>query len=276
MIKTLSTALGALLLGTTAQAACGPDPEACALGDGEYHIALPKSDQEQPPVVMFLHGAGGHGGTVMRNVGLVNSLLDRGYAVIAPSGSRRFAEGGGRLWNFFPDWDGRDETVFLQDVVADAATRFDVNPDVVLLSGFSAGGFMVNYLACEAPETFSAYASVSGGFWRPDPNVCAGPVKLFHTHGWADKTVPLEGRTLRNGEFEQGDIFAGLEIWRTANQCADHAPDGYSETGEFWRRIWTDCAENSALELAVFPGGHRLPTGWSDMALDWFEDVTAP
>jgi polyhydroxybutyrate depolymerase len=273
MYPNLLTAAAFALAATMAQAGCGPDTAACQIEGGEYHIALP----DQPtgaPVVVFLHGAGSHGGNVMRNKSLVNSMVDRGYAVLAPTALSR---PGGRIsgvWNFYPGWGGRDEPAFLRDVISSATKKFGINPTTVLLSGFSAGGFMVSYLACSAPDTFAAYAPVSGGFWRPHPDTCQGPVRLFQTHGWRDKTVPLEGRPLRSGQFVQGDIFAGMEIWRRANGCPNMSPDEYSETGVFWRRKWTDCKRESALEFALFPGGHTVPDGWSTMVLDWFEDVT--
>ncbi|MDK3074886.1 PHB depolymerase family esterase [Sedimentitalea sp. JM2-8] len=197
--------------------------------------------------------------------------MERGYAVLAPTGARQFGGNGGRSWNFLPGRDGRDEAAFLQDVVDDAARRFGIDTDRVILAGFSAGGFMVNYLACAKPDAFAAYAPVAGGFWRPIPATCAGPIRLFHTHGWKDATVPLEGRYLRNKRFQQGDIFAGLELWRAANACPDEKPSAYSETGPFWRRVWSDCAPGSALELALFAGGHTVPDGWADMVLGWFE-----
>lgn len=270
-MRNLCLALAALFLATTAEATCGPEPLPCRLGSGEYHLALPDGGGSNIPVVMFLHGAGSNGENVMRNSGLVKRLLSRGYAVVAPTGARQFGAGTGRSWNFFPGWSGRDETAFLKTVASDAAARFGLSQSRILLAGFSAGGFMVNYLACKSPETFMAYAPVAGGFWRPHPKTCAGPVKLFHTHGWMDKTVPIEGRYLRNGQFQQGDIFAGMEIWRAANLCPDEKPSNYSETGAFWRRAWTNCAANSALEFALFPGGHGVPPGWADMVLDWFE-----
>ena len=264
--------LALVLAATTVRADCGPEPGPCTLPDGEYHIALPPSGEGQPPVVMFLHGAGGYGEATIRNTGMVDPLVKRGYGVIAPTGGRRFGDRPGALWSFLPGWPGRDETDFLKRVVADAADRFGTSPDRVLLAGFSAGGFMVSYLACNAPDTFPAYAPVSGGFWRPHPDSCKGPVRLFHTHGWSDRTVPLEGRPLRNGQFVQGDIFAGLEIWRAANGCAYDTPTATTQTGPFLRRKW-DCTPESALEFALFPGGHMVPPGWSDMVLDWFETV---
>lgn len=267
--------LAALLVAPMARAACGPVEAACEIDTGSYHITLPPGGDKNAPVLVFLHGFGGTATGTMGNRRLVAPMLDRGWAVIAPEGLRRGGDGP-KSWTFFPGWEGRDETAFLSAVVADAAARFALDPDRVMLSGFSAGGFMVSYLACAAPDTFAAYAPVSGGFWRPHPETCAGPVKLLHTHGWRDGTVPLEGRKLRGGAFQQGDIFAGLEIWRAANACADNKPNAYSETGPFWRRKWTACTPGSALELAMWPGGHTLPAGWSDMAIDWFQEVTDP
>ncbi len=267
---------GAALMVASAQAGCGPEPQACKTHDGEYHIALPGPAPTPAPVVIFLHGAGSNGSAAMRNTDLLSRLKARGYAVLAPTGARRFGTGSGRSWNFLATMQGRDETAFLQAALADAAARFDLDTRRVLLAGFSAGGFMVNYLACARPETFAAYAPVSGGFWRPQPAQCLGPVRLFHTHGWRDATVPLEGRVLGGGRYQQGDIFAGLELWRATNRCKDENPGATSASGLFWRREWSACADGSALELALFAGGHQVPPEWADMVLDWFETGPEP
>ncbi|MEO1138301.1 MAG: alpha/beta fold hydrolase, partial [Pseudomonadota bacterium] len=222
-------ALAALMMsGSAAWAVCGDDTGACEMESGTYHIKLPIEARADMPVVIFLHGYGSSGQNAISLNRMVDPLRARGYAVIAPDGKPRAEDGTGpNSWVFYPGWPGRDEAAFLKDVVADSADRFGTSMETVLLSGFSAGGFMVNYLACEAPDSFSAYAPVSGGFWRPHPAECDGPVKLFHTHGWTDGTVPLEGRKLAGGRWQQGDIFAGLEIWRAANECSDEKPSGY-------------------------------------------------
>ncbi|WP_135502620.1 alpha/beta hydrolase family esterase [Roseovarius aestuariivivens] len=250
-------------------AACGTPDRACELPGGSYHAALPATPGGAP-VVLFLHGHGSSGRNAISLARMVSPLTARGYAVLAPDALPRDPDGDGpRSWNFYPGMTGRDEARFFEDLLSDAATRFGIDPARVLLAGFSAGGFMVNYLACATPQSFAAYAPVAGGFWRPHPETCTGPVRLFHTHGWRDETVPLEGRRL--GSFHQGDIFAGLEVWRAANTCPDQKPTGFGETGPFLRRAWQGCAAESALELALFPGGHTVPDGWADMVADWFE-----
>ena len=251
----------------TALAQCGPGEEACVLDSGFYHAELPEGEAEG--AIIFLHGYGGSGEGVLKMRRMVDGLKARGYGVIAPTAEWR--NGGNRSWVFYPGWEGRDDAAFLQDVVADVATRFKVDPERVVLAGFSAGGFMVNYLACATPEAFPAYAPVSGGFWRPMPESCAGPVKLLHAHGWRDGVVPLEGRILGGGRWEQGDIFAGLQIWREANGCVGHKPDRMWESGDFMRRSWSRCAPGGYIELALFPGGHQVPRGWADLLADWLE-----
>ncbi|OIQ44576.1 MAG: polyhydroxybutyrate depolymerase [Roseobacter sp. MedPE-SW] len=268
----------ALFLGAwagPAEAGCGPaDEQACELPQGSYHVDLPEVDEvpgaghSRAPAVMFLHGHGGSGAGTLNNRAMVEGLTARGYAVIAPDALPRSS--GARSWTFFPGWQGRDELAFLQEVAADAAERFELDREGMILAGFSAGGFMVNYLACAAPEAFAGYAPIAGGFWRPQPTSCTGEIRLFHSHGWNDAVVPLEGRFLGGGRFQQGDIFAGLELWRETNRCDEHAPSSRWQEGEILGRRW-DCGQGADIEFLLFPQGHQVPSWWSDHMLDWFE-----
>ncbi|UWQ84913.1 alpha/beta hydrolase family esterase [Leisingera caerulea] len=259
--------------GSGAAAACGAAPEVCEVQDGRYHIVLPEASAVPVPVVMFLHGYGGSGAQVLKNKALVEGVTQRGYALIAPEGRKR-GGAGPKSWGFGPFDDGRDEGAFFAAVLEDASARFGTSGAQTVLAGFSAGAFMVHYLACRDPEAFAAYAPVSGAFWRPQPEACAGPVRLLQVHGWRDEVVPLEGRPLGGGRWEQGDVFAGLELWRQANGCTSHAPDrAWREDGQL-RRRW-DCGPGAEIEMVLFDGGHALPGGWAGWVADWFEDETA-
>lgn len=275
MRQALVAAAGAAALALwagIAAAGCGGQADACGAAGGEYHIELPER-AAVAPVVMFLHGYGGSGSSVLRNRSLVEGLTQRGYAVIAPEGLRR--DGGGpQSWGFGPFTGGRDEAAFLAAVLADAAGRFGTSRSQTVLAGFSAGAFMVHYLACRDPSAFAAYAPVSGAFWRPQPERCGGPVRLLQVHGWRDGVVPLEGRILGGGRFEQGDVFAALEVWRAANSCASHAPDRAWSTEGLLRRRW-DCGPGAEIELVLFDGGHSVPEGWAELMADWFENLPA-
>ena len=119
------------LLGSTtlAKAECAGAPGACEITDGEYHILLPERPNADRPVVLFLHGAGGNGSGTINNRRLTEPLLARGYAVIAPTGSRSFRGRNNTNWVFYPGWEGRDEADFLVRVLEDAAERFSLDGD---------------------------------------------------------------------------------------------------------------------------------------------------
>ena len=276
----LALLAGGTFLGAVAPALanCLDQPGPCKIETGEYHIARPAGVTGDVPAVMFLHGYGSNGAETMKNTGMVDAILARGYAVIAPSGMA--ADGSeGKEWSFNPDWpQTRDETVFLRAVLTDAAAKYGIERDHVLLAGFSIGGSMTAYAACKDPDLARAYAPVAGNFWRPYPEKCAGPVKLLHTHGWTDSTMPLEGRAFgkeegMDGQVSQGDVFHSMELWRGANGCTKMPADQFEIVGEFWHRRWNHCAPGSALEFVMWPGTHAIPKGWADMALDWFEGL---
>ena len=216
----------------------------------------------------MVHGYAADGQAMLRNTGMMTAFLERGYAVVAPDG-QPMGEGRGRSWDFQPDRPAdRDEIAFILAVAEDASARFALDRDQMLLAGFSIGGSMTSYLACAEPGAFAAYAPVAGSFWRPHPEACAGPVRLFHTHGRGDRTVPLEGRAIRP-DFVQGNVFEAMEIWRDANACA--AATENRSLGSYQIEDWTGCVPGSTLSFALHDGEHSIPKGWAPMVLDWFE-----
>ncbi|MEO0945927.1 MAG: alpha/beta fold hydrolase [Pseudomonadota bacterium] len=271
-------ALVSVLLLATQTQACSIDTP-CDVGDRAYYIAMPEDAQGPYPAVVFIHGWGSSGSGALKNSGMVSAFNERGYAVIAPDGVPRQGRNG-RSWGFHPR-SGRqlEEVSFLQNVRDDATERFNLDPEQVVLAGFSIGGSMTAYVACLAPESFAAYAPLGGNFWRPHPTECAGPVRLLHTHGWNDGTVPLEGRAVNDlpaddpNAFVQGDIFHALSVWRQANGCPHLKADRFVTDGPYWRRSWERCTPGSALEFAIFPGGHSVPRTWPDLVADWFEGL---
>lgn len=272
----LATAMFCLCLATAsgARAAgpCGTPQGECPTAHGFYRLALPGNEGGQVPAVMFLHGWGGSSEGVMKNAAMLATLSARGYALIAPEGERTSPEREQKNWAVRDGRPyGRDDIAFLQEVLDDAAAH-GVDRGRILLAGFSRGGSMVWDVACHAPGTARAYAPVAGAFWEPLPERCAGPVDLFHTHGWSDRTVPLEGRSVAGGTLTQGDAFASLRVLRAALGCNPQMPDTapMESGGNLWLRHWDHCPAGS-LELMLHPGGHGVPEGWLTRALDWFE-----
>lgn len=272
-----------LLIGTSnhslADQLCGLGENDCQIELGEYNIELPKriNATVKIPAMIYFHGAGGSGPRSLKNREMVETFLKRGYAVIAPSGLKRPNSRFGSGWSFHPDRKKRrDELTFAKAVLEDATNKFNLDRDRILMTGFSIGGSLTWYLACQDPNVVKAFAPVAGAFWRPHPSAqdCAGPVKLLHTHGWVDGTVPLEGRPIGpvdNPRIVQGDVFYGLQLMRQVNGCKGLKADKFDTSGKFWKRWWTKCAPNSALQFNLFQGGHSVPKGWASEAINWFE-----
>ena len=261
----------------TAKEVCGGVDAPCKIADGQYYVVLPATPPGPRgyPLVVHLHGWSSSARAVMRKERFVEKVTSRGYALIAPYGEVQ--PSGRRDWSVA---DGqtrprRDDVAFLKEVLDDAVTRMKIDRSRVLLTGFSRGGSMVWDVACQAPDAFTAYAPVGGGFWNPLPQSCKGPVRLFHTHGWVDATVPLEGRRLGNSGLIQGDIFDGLSILKRTNGCPRRASERLNKDNR-WIRTWSSCAKDSELRLMLHPRGHVTPAGWTGMVLDWFEAFAVP
>ena len=259
-------------------APCGIGMPACEVPLGTYRLALPEAPPTANgyPALIFFHGAGGTGEQSLKNADMVNAFLARGYAVIAPDGMPRPNSRFGSGWSFHPDREKqRDEMAFTREVLEDAADRHSIDRDRIIMGGFSIGGSLTWYLACQDNSVAAAYAPVAGAFWRPHPvaSDCSGPVRMFHTHGWRDETVPLEGRPLRDGAILQGDVFYSLGVIRELNGCNQLRADGYQTDDKYWVRWWTRCAPDTALRFALHTGGHMIPEGWADMTMDWFEGL---
>ncbi|MFZ1430464.1 MAG: hypothetical protein WAS21_27270, partial [Geminicoccaceae bacterium] len=68
--------------------ACGAPGSGCAVPLGEYFVAAPDWHDGDPPrpVVIFLHGAGGAGASVLADQALLDPIVARGYVLLAPTG----------------------------------------------------------------------------------------------------------------------------------------------------------------------------------------------
>ena len=246
---------------------CGDASSPCEVENGGYHLALPQSGAPKG-IVMHLHGGGGTGKGMLKS-GLAREASARGYVFVAPNGEHP-EQRWKRDWSVRADSMrfNRDDREFLTTVMNDVKGKTGLTTAPVLLAGFSRGGSMVWNIACDKPDFADAYAPIAGAFWDTLPSSCNGPVRLFHTHGWNDRTVPLEGRSF--GAIVQGDVWASLKILRETNGCGKRQPEKNSFDGDFWLRHWTDCDAGN-IELLLHKGGHGAPRGWASRIMDWFE-----
>ena len=247
-----------------AQPRCGV-AAACEIPAGTYRASPPPGwDGRTPlPTAVYFHGARGSAADSMADETLRADFAAAGVLLIIPDG----LDGG---WAFRGGFRaGRDDLAFTATVLADIRARWPVEERMLFATGFSIGGSMVWHLACQAGG-FRAYVPVAGDFWEPYPRECpAGPANLLHIHGLADATFPLEGRSLREGRFVQGNLFASFAVLRDLDGCQRH-PERMDQHGAFTRRAWdASCRSGRRLAMALHPGGHSLPEGWVPLAMAW-------
>ncbi|MEM1352729.1 MAG: polyhydroxybutyrate depolymerase [Pseudomonadota bacterium] len=240
---------------------CGSDTD-CMIGDRHYRIAMPEAHDGATPVpaVFFVHGYKGKASGVMRNGSLRGLANDLGAALIA-------VQSDGPGWEVpnnprDPKASGEDEYAYFDAVRADAAARFPLDLDRVMVSGFSSGGMMVWNLACARPGDYAGFVPVAGTFWLNPPETCAEPVaSIVHIHGDADNVVPLMGRPIR--DVKQGEVPEALAMYRAFGDFPD--PQAVAYDG-------LDCEESRnvagrVLDFCMFSGGHSFRTehlrhGW--------------
>jgi polyhydroxybutyrate depolymerase len=234
--------------------ACGPDTD-CTVGARTYRIAMPEGHDGTTPVgaLVWSHGYRGSAKGVMRNRSLRRMVSDAGLALIA-------AQGVNGTWDlpFGPssyDSTGAAEFTYFDAVLADAKSHHPIDSTRVIASGFSAGGMVAWYLACNHPQNFAGFVPMSGTFWLKPPESCEAPVSsIVHIHGDADKTVPLTGRKIR--ETKQGEVSEALQMYVDFGEFGAAKP---SQSGSLNCQDRSNDAGN-ILEFCLFPGGHSFRT----------------
>ena len=245
--------------------ACGPDTD-CVVGDRTYRIALPDGHDSTSavPVIAFAHGFRGTSKGVMRNGSLRRMASELGAALIAfnsidgtwsvPNHPRNMAA------------DGSVEFSYVRSVLDDAASRFPLDMDRVVSTGFSSGGMLTWNIACEMPERFAGFVPVAGTFWLVPPETCNGPAaSIIHIHGDADKTVPLTGRVI--GPTKQGEVQEALAMYQS---FGDFKQTAEAKTYDGLVCDNTANATGDVMMFCLFEGGHSFRTefvrfGWEQL-----------
>ena len=221
------------------------------LADGalhRYQVFVPsrRAGGERPPLILFLHGSGERGDDNRRQleVGLgpvIRARMDSFPALAV-------------FPQMHADRDDPGHYAFTALAILDhAQAEFDPDPQRILLTGLSMGGFLSYELALMRPERFAAVAPICGGFdpphgWNPRRIAALGGVTtldeaarrlastpLWIFHGARDDIVRPE----RSREMVEALHRAGSSARYTEFADADHnAWDPAYATPEFWDWLW--------------------------------------
>lgn len=200
-----------------------------------YH---PGGDGPHPTIVAF-HGWGANG---MDLLGLAPYLAGGRFLILCPQGRVEVPLGPMMGYGWFPLTMGAppDPSAFAagvddaQQFVDAALRRYPVDPNKLILLGFSQGGVIAYAIALAAPERFAGLVALSS--WLPDmlaqtllPRSCERLATLLH-HGSRDELIPVARghesverlrqlhvpvtyREFDMGHEINGDSLADLSAW---------------------------------------------------------------
>lgn len=191
------------------------------------------------PVVLVLHGGGGHPANAEAMSGM-SELSDReGFLAVYPAGTGLFRR---RLLT----WDSGnccgyamkeevDDSGFLAALIERLVKEKRADPKRVFMTGMSNGAMMTQRFACEHADLVTAIAPVAGQLNVPkcEPS---RPVAVLMIHGLADEHAPYAGGTGKKS-------------------VKDRVDRSVAESAALWEKA------GSSVTVVTHPGGHIWPGG---------------
>jgi polyhydroxybutyrate depolymerase len=234
----------------------------------------PTAEPDEPlPLVIALHGRPGTGAGLAYLFDLNRVAAAEGFAVVYPDGKPVGAAVPGNEWNYargFPGFvdNGQDDVALLRTLAEDLGRDLNIDPRRIYVTGFSNGGFMTQRAACEAADTFAAFASVGATAGVSLLELCEGqpPAPMLLIHGTHDISVRWHGGEVQNVTIMLSAPDTVL-FWSLHNGCqpdetftqelpaADEQPATHAILYTFG-----GCRNNADVHFyAITGGGHNLP-----------------
>ena len=132
------------------------------------------------PLVLLLHGAGGHAHDGMR---IFLHLADQeGLILVAPASS-------GTTWDIISKRTYGADVELVDAALAHVFANFAINPDRLAVGGFSDGASYALTLGLANGDLFTHVIAFSPGFIGPMQT--SGDPKVFISHGTDDEVLPV-------------------------------------------------------------------------------------
>jgi pimeloyl-ACP methyl ester carboxylesterase len=185
-----------------------------------------------------------------------------------------------------------DNLLTVVDMIDSLMARYPIDPDRIVITGLSMGGYGTWDLAARYPERWAAAIPMSGS-GDPDRARAMGDLPVWSWHGEEDQTVPAAGSRVMTGALERAGRQAvythcqlrgctGLpdsSIARWAGQGADLLYTGWAGKGHV---MWAESYDYPALAPWAF-SKHRLREeaislvwpveGMDPLAVSWVHDA---
>lgn len=182
-------------------------------GHHRYTIFVPPTytGQNRVPLILALHYAG-HGTPFfgeMLLLGLVKPAFEVLNAIIvAPDCPAR-------------DWTQPESDQFILELLDALQGAYNIDPERILITGYSLGGMGTWHFAARYPDRFTAAIVMAG---RPPEDVLAidWQIPLMVIHGRNDEVVPINDTKTAVLELEQKDVDITFRILEGATHYETH------------------------------------------------------
>lgn len=233
-----------------------------------YRLYVPASLPDGPaPLLIAMHGGTGWGTQFEENSGFDDLAEANGFIVAYPNGIPIAPPLPSAVWNgghcCGPAAQDRldvDDVGFIADLIDTVEASYPIDSNRVFATGHSNGAIMAYRLACELSDRIVAVAFQAGSLEIDD---CSPdqPVSVFHLHGEADTTVPLDGGfgagISNNTDFNSPR--SSVQEMAAIAGCADSTTTIDPDHPDVTRRTWEGCDAGTTVEMVIVRGANH---GW--------------
>ena len=223
------------------------------------HVPSSYTGTKPVPLVIDFHALGGTGSQEQSLSGYQKIADQEGFLILFPDGIDN-------AWNIGPCCTNSrtvDDLGFAKGMVATIVGQACIDTKRVYATGFSMGGGMSHYLACNAADVFAAVAPSSFDLLVPDEEPCAPsrPISVLTYRGTADTTVPYAGGKGPSGKITFLGAQGSFQRWVGIDGCT--APTTVDGDCTYYKT----CTAGVEVGLCVKQGGGHAPgdanVGWS-------------
>jgi polyhydroxybutyrate depolymerase len=233
-----------------------------------YLVRLPQnySAGNSVPLLIFLHGGGFTADLADTTYGFTAHGYSTGYIVVYPQGLNE-------------SWSAAADVPFISALIDTLCNKYTINKQKIYAAGHSAGGYMVNILACQLSGKIAAFGDIAG-FMEKSSSAYYKPVKpvpILKIHGTNDPEISYYGNP---GNFVSADSVIGF--WKHNNKALTlrdslAIPDTCKTDNSTVVRYRYGEGSSEVVFYKVINGGHDSPNWiWQNAMGKTNRDISAP
>jgi polyhydroxybutyrate depolymerase len=224
------------------------------------------------PVMIVLHGGGGHAGNAARMTGFDRVAAREGAIAVYPNGTAARDRDRLLTWNAghccaAAMRDEVDDVGFIGAIVDTLVASKRADASRIFVTGMSNGGMLAHRLGRELSGKLAGIAPVVGAIFGDEPAPRA-PVPAFVVVGADDRVVPPAGGRLTvrlllgrrpAADRDVAPAMAQATYWARHNGCGEPTR---TETAVYRKTEWTGCRSGAPVAfISVAGNGHVWPGG---------------